>query len=105
MALEMTQQQSVATVAQASTQQQTPHDHASHDTAVQAEPGHTHASTQASHDCLGHCCTSCPVCHSAAMTLLPQVPALTEAPRQAPLFRSATFASAERASGFKPPIS
>lgn len=83
-------------------------DHAMHDMAGMSHEGHDaqpashHAA--ASPDCQSTC-SDCQLCHSVAMTLRPEVTSLVEAPRAAPAFSPAAFASAEPAPGFKPPIS
>jgi hypothetical protein len=63
-----------------------------------------HDSTSAQPDCQ-NTCTACQLCHSVAMTVWPDAPVFSEAPRQVPVFWPSAFASAEPAPGFKPPIS
>ncbi|MFZ3120572.1 MAG: hypothetical protein WA159_19895 [Variovorax sp.] len=80
-------------------------DHAMHDRAGMSHDGHAgHDTQQASHDCQSTC-SDCQLCHSVAMTLWPEVAAPIDAPRAAPAFMPAAFASAEPAPGLKPPIS
>lgn len=71
-------------------------------TAPTASDAHDSDPTQP--DCQGTC-TACQLCHSVAMTVWPDAPVFSEAPRQLPVFRPSTFASAVPAHGFKPPIS
>jgi hypothetical protein len=60
-------------------------------------------SSQAASDC--ETCTSCQICHTVALTpTLPQL-AAASVPAARPQAASTFFASAERAPGFKPPIS
>ncbi len=81
----------------------TTHDgHGGHD----AHQGHgaPAETSQPSHDCHSTC-GDCQLCHSVAVTLWPALATLVEAPRAAPAFATAAFASAEPAPGLKPPIS
>ncbi|MDB5826062.1 MAG: hypothetical protein JWQ73_282 [Variovorax sp.] len=55
------------------------------------------------HDCQSTC-TDCQLCHSIAIAVWPDIPALDAAPRETPAPRPVAFMSAERAPGFKPPI-
>ncbi|MEQ1657719.1 MAG: hypothetical protein ABL896_02980 [Hylemonella sp.] len=66
-------------------------------------PGHTGAGASASADC--STCTACQICHSVALT--PAVPQLVSSllPTDRPQTTIRQYASAERAPGFKPPIS
>ncbi len=99
MALQMAQQQTPQPAGMA---------HAGHGegahAAHAAQAGHEEAASATSSDCQTTC-TNCQLCHSVAMTVWPEVPMLAEAPRPAPAFEPASFASAEPGQGFKPPIS
>lgn len=79
--------------------------HAMHDMGDMAHADEGEAQQpQAQPDCHSTC-THCQLCHSVALTVWPAMTLLVEAPREAPMFEPAAFASAEPARGFKPPIS
>lgn len=71
--------------------------------ALPASPHHGGGAQHADGDCAS--CTTCQICHSVALTpvLLHFTSALL--PATAPSSKAPHFASAERAPGFKPPIS
>lgn len=77
---------------------------AAHDHMSQDHAAHEAAPQQAPNDCQSTC-GNCQLCHTVAMTLPPELPMLTGAPRLAPACRPSAFASAELAPGVKPPIS
>ncbi|RZL64729.1 MAG: hypothetical protein EOP81_07505 [Variovorax sp.] len=83
-------------------------DHGTHDLAGTSHEGHDMQEAShhapASPDCQSTC-NDCQLCHSVAMTLWPEAAAPIEAPRAAPAFQPAAFASTEPAPGLKPPIS
>ena len=114
MAMELIPARMVAHALQADESMPAPAHHGAMGAAGMAAPPPMHA------DCPGHAgapdeaqpkaadcstCTACQICHAVALT--PFFPHLAPAPLPAnrPLAATHHFASAERAPGFKPPIS
>ena len=99
MALEMAQQQLIAT--------ETGYDSSHCLDIVHADVGLQVAPSDSQDTAQDHCntCTACQVCHSVAMASEVQWPVARQLPHYVPMPSTATFTSAAPAPGFKPPIS